>query len=79
MTKTKLKDATKDLLKGAETVMESVSSVRKGADELMQTLRKLESQYTREEEQRRIDQQNARARGAQRQVLLLFAASFFTS
>lgn len=59
MTKTKLKDATKDLLKGAETVMESVSSVRKGADELMQTLRKLESQYTREEEQRRADEKQA--------------------
>ena len=36
MTKTKLKDATKDLLKDAETVMESVASVRKGADELVQ-------------------------------------------
>ena len=40
MTKAKLKDATKDLLKGAESVMESVASVRKGADELVQTLRK---------------------------------------
>ena len=59
MTKVKLKDATKDLLKGAETVMESVASVRKGADELMQTLRKFESQYTREEEQRRAEERQA--------------------
>ena len=59
MTKAKLKDATKDLLKGAETVMESVSSVRKGADELVQQLRKFESQYAREEEQRRAEEKQA--------------------
>ncbi len=59
MTKTKLKDATKDLLKDAETVMESVASVRKGADELVQTLRKFETQYTREEEQRRAEEKQA--------------------
>ncbi|HNW85489.1 MAG TPA: translation initiation factor IF-2 [Candidatus Limiplasma sp.] len=59
MTKAKLKDATKDLLKGAETVMESVASVRKGADELVQTLRKFENQYSREEEQRRADEKQA--------------------
>ena len=59
MTKAKLKDATKDLLKDAETVMESVSSVRKGADELAQALRKFETQYTREEEQRRAEEKQA--------------------
>ncbi len=59
MTKAKLKDATKDLLKGAETVMESVTSVRKGADELMQTLHMLENQYAREEEQRRAEEKQA--------------------
>ena len=59
MTKAKLKDATKDLLKGAETVMESVASVRKGADELVQALRKFESQYSREEEQRRAEEKQA--------------------
>ncbi len=59
MTKAKLKDATKDLLKGAETVMESVSSVRKGADELMQTLRRYENQYVREEELRRAEEKQA--------------------
>ncbi len=59
MTKVKLKDATKDLLKDAESVMESVASVRKGADELMQTLRKFENQYARQEEQRRAEEKQA--------------------
>ncbi|MDD3213905.1 MAG: translation initiation factor IF-2 [Eubacteriales bacterium] len=59
MTKVKLKDATQNLLKGAETVMENVSSVRKGADELMQKLRTLENQYAREEEQRRAEEKQA--------------------
>ncbi|MFH1511935.1 MAG: translation initiation factor IF-2 [Bacillota bacterium] len=53
MTKTNLKDATKDLLQSSESVMESVADVRKGADVLMHMLRKLENQYVREEEQRR--------------------------
>ncbi len=53
MTKTNLKDATRDLLQSSETVMESVADVRKGADVLMHMLRKLENQYVREEEQRR--------------------------
>jgi translation initiation factor IF-2 len=59
MTKVKLKDATKDLLKGAETVMESMAVVRKGADELMQQVRRFESQYSREEEQRRAEEKLA--------------------
>ena len=59
MTKAKLKDATKDLLKDAETVMESVSTVRHGADELMQTLRRYENQFAREEEQRRAEEKQA--------------------
>ena len=53
MTKTNLKDATKDLLQSSETVMESVADVRKGADILMHMLRKLETQYVREDEVRR--------------------------
>ena len=56
MTKTNLKDATKDLLQSSETVMESVADVRKGADVLMHMLRKLENQYVREEEIRREEE-----------------------
>ncbi len=56
MAKTNLKDATKDLLQSSETVMESVADVRKGADVLMHTLRKMENQYLREEEIRREEE-----------------------
>ncbi len=59
MTKAKLKDATKDLLTGAESVMESVTSVRRGADELMQTLRRYENQFAREDELRRTEEKQA--------------------
>ena len=41
MTKVKLKDATKELLKGAEDMLGSVSTRRKIADELAQSARKL--------------------------------------
>jgi len=59
MTKTNLKDATKDLLQSSETVMESVADVRKGTDVLMHMLRKLENQYVREEEIRREEEMQA--------------------
>ncbi len=59
MTKVKLKDATKELLSGAEEVLTSASSVRKGADELMQSVRKLETQFVRQEEQRRAEEKQA--------------------
>ena len=61
MTKTNLKDATKDLLQSSETVMESVADVRKGADVLMHMLRKLENQYVREDELRREEDDAGRA------------------
>jgi translation initiation factor IF-2 len=56
MTKTNLKDATRDLLQSSESVMESVADVRKGADILMHMLRKLENQYVREDEMRREEE-----------------------
>ncbi len=59
MTKVKLKDATKELLGGAEEVLQSAIHVRKGADELMQLARKLETQFAREEEQRRAEEKQA--------------------
>ena len=59
MTKVKLKDATRELLKGAETVLGSVSSMRKNADELAQAAKKLEAQFLREEEQRRAEEKQA--------------------
>ncbi|MBQ7848108.1 MAG: translation initiation factor IF-2, partial [Clostridia bacterium] len=59
MTKVKLKDATKDLLKGAADMLTSVSSMRKNADDLTQAARKLEAKFLREEEQRRAEEKQA--------------------
>ena len=59
MTKVKLKDATRELLKGAEETLGSVSSMRKSADELTQAAKKLEAQFLREEEQRRAEEKLA--------------------
>ena len=59
MTKVKLKDATKELLKGAEDMLGSVSTMRKSADELAQAARKLENQFLRQEEQRRAEEKQA--------------------
>ena len=55
MTKVKLKDATRDLLKGAADMLNNVSSIRKNADELTQAARKLEAKFLREEEQRKAE------------------------
>ena len=52
MTKVKLKDATKELAAGAGVVLNDATRVRKSADTLMQSLRKLEVKFTREEEER---------------------------
>ena len=52
MTKVKLKDATKELATGAGSVLNDATRVRKSADTLMQSLRKLEAKFTREEEER---------------------------
>ncbi len=59
MTKVKLKDATRDLLKGAADTLSSVSSMRKSADELTQAARKLEAKFLREEEQRKAEEKQA--------------------
>ena len=59
MTKVKLKDATRDLLKGAADTLSSVSSMRKNADDLTQAARKLEAKFLREEEQRKADEKQA--------------------
>ncbi len=56
MTKVKLKDATKELVKSAQEVLHSTTTARKAADELMAQLRKTEIQYAREEEQRKNEQ-----------------------
>ena len=52
MTKVKLKDATKELATGAGAVLNDATRVRKSADTLMQSLRKLEVKFTKEEEER---------------------------
>ena len=59
MTKVKLKDATRDLLKGAGEMLSNVSSMRKSADDLTQAARKLEAKFLREEEQRKADERQA--------------------
>ena len=59
MTKVKLKDATRELLKGAENMLGKVSSMRKNADELSQAAKKLEAKFLREEEQRRAEEKQA--------------------
>ena len=59
MTKVKLKDATRDLLKGAADMLSDVSSMRKSADDLAQAARKLEAKFLREEEQRKADEKQA--------------------
>ena len=48
MTKVKLKDATKELATGAGAVLSDATRVRKSADALMQSLRKLEVKFTRD-------------------------------
>ena len=45
MTKVKLKDATRDLLKGAADMLSNVSSMRKNADDLAQAILHLPSRY----------------------------------
>ncbi len=52
MTKVNLKDATKELATGAGAVLNDATRVRKSADSLMQSLRKLEVKFTREQEER---------------------------
>ncbi len=53
MTKVKLKDATKELSKEASGVLEEATRVKRATEGLLQSLRKLENQFVREEEQRR--------------------------
>ena len=59
MTKVKLRDATKELLKDAEAALNHVSAMRKNASELAQAARKLETQFVREEEQQRAKAEQA--------------------
>ncbi|MBE5780008.1 MAG: translation initiation factor IF-2 [Clostridiales bacterium] len=59
MTKVKLKDATKELLKGAQEALSSVAGIRKNADALVQSARKLETQFVREEERRKAEEKQA--------------------
>ena len=49
MTKVKLKDATRELLKGAEGALSKLSGMRKNADALAQLAKKQENQFAREE------------------------------
>ena len=59
MTKVKLKDATRELLKGAEETLSKLSGMRKNADALAQLAKKQENQFVREEERRRAEEKQA--------------------
>ena len=59
MTKVKLKDATRELLKGAEETLSKLSGMRKNADALAQLAKKQENQFAREEERRRAEENHA--------------------
>ena len=59
MTKVKLKDATRELLKGAEETLSKLSGMRKNADALAQLAKKQENQFAREEERRRAEEKQA--------------------
>ena len=59
MTKVKLKDATRELLKGAEETLSKLSGMRKSADALAQLAKKQENQFAREEERRRAEEKQA--------------------
>ncbi len=56
MTKVKLKDATKELSRDAGGVLEEATRVKRSAEGLLQSLRKLENQFIRDEEQRRAQE-----------------------
>ena len=59
MTKVKLKDATRELLKGAEETLSRLSGMRRSADALAQLAKKQENQFAREEERRRAEEKQA--------------------
>ncbi len=59
MTKVKLKDATRELLKGAEDTLSKLSGMRKSADALAQLAKKQENQFAREEQRRRAQEKQA--------------------
>ena len=52
MTRVNKKDATKELASGASKVLDQATKMRKSADALMQSLRKMENRFAREEEER---------------------------
>ena len=66
MTKVNKKDATKELAAGASKVLDKASRMRKSADALMQSLRKMEARFTKEEEERAAQKR----REEQQKVLL---------
>ena len=65
MTKVNLKDATKELATGAGAVLNDATRVRKSADTLMQSLRKLEVKFTREQEERIAKEKREAAKARQ--------------
>ncbi len=61
MTKVKLKDATRELLADATKVKEKASRVRKGAENLLQSLRTLESGFVKANEEKDAELKRAEA------------------
>ena len=61
MTKVKLKDATRELLADATKVKEDASRARKGAENLLQSLRALESGLVKAHEEKDAEMKRAEA------------------
>ena len=61
MTKVKLKDATRELLADATKVKENASRARKGAENLLQSLRALENGFVKANEEKDAEMKRAEA------------------
>ena len=61
MTKVKLKDATRELLADATKVKEEASRARKGAENLLQSLRALENGFVKANEEKDAEMKRAEA------------------
>ena len=67
MAKVNLKDATKGLVEEASEILEKATAVRKAADSLFDTLKKMDQEYNRqkdEEAQRRKQQEQLKAQSS---------------
>ena len=67
MAKVSLKDATRELMEGASNLLEQASSVRKGADALLDALKRMDAEWNRQKEEeaaRKKQQEQMRVQSA---------------